>query len=131
MKRRTLAAPALGLMVLATLVGALVHVPTVAAQEDPASVLRRFIDARNRGDVAGTLALATDDIRFVGGPQCTPVAPCIGRDALRSEVQSYIGAGVQATIVDTPQVSGTTVRAQVEASAQPSARRAWTVSSTP
>ncbi|HEV2121521.1 MAG TPA: nuclear transport factor 2 family protein [Chloroflexota bacterium] len=96
-----------------------IRVPTAAAQEDPATVLQRFIDARNRGDIAATLALVTDDVRFVGGPQCTPVAPCVGPDALRAEVQSYIGSRVQATIMGNPQVSDMTVQARVEASADP------------
>ena len=98
------------LLLLAALLPAL----AVAAQDDPATVVQRFFDARNRYDVAGTLALVTDDIRFVGGPQCTPASPCVGREAFRAELQNYIADRAQVTIVGTPQVSGPTVRARTE-----------------
>ena len=81
---------------------------------DPAAVFLSFIDTRNRGDVDGALALMTDDIRLVGGPRCTEAAPCIGKEAVRADVQNYIPTyHVQATPVDSPQVSGTTVRARL------------------
>lgn len=101
----------MAVLILAALLGA---VPAVAAQDDPATVVQRFFDARNRYDVAGTLALVTDDFRLIGGPQCTPASPCVGREALRAEMQNYIAGRAQVTIVGTPQVSGTTVRARVE-----------------
>jgi len=85
-----------------------------AAADDPATVVQRFFDARNRGDVAGTLALVTDDIRFVFGPSCTPAAPCIGVGAVRTELQDFIAHHAQMTIVGVPQVSGTTVHARIE-----------------
>lgn len=88
----------------------------VAAADDPATVFQRFTDARNRGDVQGTLALVTDDIRVIGGPFCTPAAPCIGTAAFRTELENnYIGEHIQVTTVGAPQVSGTTVRARGEA----------------
>ncbi len=87
----------------------------VAAADDPATVFQRFNDARNRADVAGTLALVTDDIRLVGGPQCTPAAPCIGAAAFRTDLENnYIGGHTKVTIVDVPQVTGTTVHARIE-----------------
>ncbi len=88
----------------------------VAAADDPATVLQRFIEARNRGDVAGALALVTDDFRFVGGPFCTQANPCIGTAAQRKELETYIVERAHGNIVGTPQVSGTTVRARLEAS---------------
>lgn len=99
------------------LVALLSAVPAVAAQDDPVTVVQRFFDARNRYDVAGTLALVTDDIRFVGGPQCTPASPCLGAAAFRAELQNYIADRAQVTIVGTPQVSGTTVWTRTEARA--------------
>ncbi len=87
----------------------------VAAADDPATIFQRFIEARNRADVAGTLALVTDDIRLVGGPQCTAAAPCIGAAAFRTDLENnYIGRHAKATIVGAPQVSGTTVQARLE-----------------
>jgi len=91
----------------------------VAAADDPATVVQRFIAARNRGDVAATLALVTDDIRFVGGPDCTPATPCVGVAALRTDIEGFIAAHVQVTIVGVPQVSGTTVHVRIEARGDP------------
>ncbi len=86
----------------------------VAAADDPATVFQRFIDARNSYDVPGTLALLTDDIRFVGGATCTPANPCVGMAAERVDLENYVTEGTQATIVGVPQVSGTTVQARIE-----------------
>src|SRR5687767_2363128 len=55
------------LLLLATPISAV-----AAAEDDPATVVQRFFDARNRYDIDATLALVTDDVRFVGGPYCTP-----------------------------------------------------------
>src|SRR5439155_524673 len=87
-----------------------------AAAEDPATVFRRFIDLRNQGDVAGALALVTDDIRVIGGPRCTEAAPCVGKAAVGAELQAFSTTShAQVTIASGPQVSGTTVRARLEA----------------
>jgi len=91
----------------------------VAAADGPATVVQRFFDARNRYDIEGTLALVTDDIRFVGGPACTPAAPCVGVAALRAELGNFIADHAQVTIVGVPQVSGTTVRLRIEGRADP------------
>jgi len=91
----------------------------VAAADDPATVVQRFFDARNRYDVPGTLALLTDDIRIVGGPRCTPANPCLGTSAVRAEMQATVAAHIQATIVGIPQVSGTTVHVRREERGDP------------
>ena len=102
--------------------GLLLGLPLGAGAQgtDPAATTRalfeRFIDTRNRGDLAGLLALVTDDVRFVGGPECPPPAPCLGTEALQREFRSYTQAQVRVTVVGPPQVSGTTLRARVEAS---------------
>ncbi len=109
MKRLSLVVPALALLAL---LGA---APMVAAQDAPATVVQRFFEARNRYDVPGTLALVTDDFRFVGGPACTPASPCLGREGLRAHLQQeFIPQRAQATIVGAPQVSGTTVVVRIE-----------------
>ena len=108
MKRLSLVVPVLALLAL---LGA---APTVAAQDAPATVVQRFIDTRNRYDVEGTLALVTDDFRFVGGPACTAANPCVGRDGLRANLQEFVANRAQATIVGAPQVSGTTVVVRIE-----------------
>ncbi len=87
----------------------------VAAADDPATVVQRFNDVRNRYDVEGTLALVTDDFRNVGGPRCTEAAPCIGAAAFRMNLEGgFIVNHVQITIIGAPQVSGTTVRIRTE-----------------
>jgi len=91
-------------------------VTPIAAADDPATVVQRFFDARNHHDVAGTLALVTDDIRTVGGPSCTPAAPCVGVVPFRTDLENvYIPKHIQLTIVGVPQVSGTTVHVRIEA----------------
>ncbi len=91
----------------------------VAAADNPATIVQRYIDARNRYDVEGTLALVTDDFRLVAGPQCTPASPCIGVAAQRAELANYIRDHAQVTIVGDPQVTGTTVRVRTEGRADP------------
>ena len=56
------------------LLAALAAPPSAAAQTDPATLFAQFVDARNRGDVAGAVALFADDVIYRGGA-CTP---CIG-----------------------------------------------------
>lgn len=103
-------------LLLMTLLAALPVSLSVAAADDPATVFQLFTDARNRGDVAGALALVTDDVRTIGGPSCPPAAPCIGVQAIRTDLENvYIPKHIQLTIVGVPQVSGTTVQVRIEA----------------
>jgi hypothetical protein len=86
-----------------------------AQPTDPFSVLQRFLDARNAGDVAGAMALVADDIYQVGGPACTLAQPCVGRDAVQRDiVEHYIPGHAHVTIVGSPQVSGSEVKVRVE-----------------
>jgi len=109
----------LSVLMLTMLLAVLPASLAVAAADDPATVVRRFIEVRNRYDVEGTLALITDDFRLVAGPQCTPATPCVGVAAQRAELKNYIADHAQVTIVGTPQVSGTTVRLRQEGRADP------------
>ncbi len=86
----------------------------VAAADDPATVLQRFNDARNRGDIAGAVALLTDDVRFAEGPMCTADNPCIGVAAARETLEAGARVHVRETVVGTPVVTGTTVRFRAE-----------------
>jgi len=113
MRRSLVTVPAL--VLLATLLTAI----AVAAADDPATVFQRFIDARNAGDVAGALALVTDDIVFVGGPNCAPPSPCVGTAAVREQVQGFIADRVWATGTGPLQVSGDTVRGRFEVRGTP------------
>jgi hypothetical protein len=118
-RRIILAAVAVVASLLPMLMVALSTSIGVAAADDPATVVRRFIEVRNRFDVEGTLALVSDDFRLVAGPNCTPATPCVGVAAQRAELANYIRDHAQVTIVGTPQVSGTTVRIRTEGRADP------------
>ena len=103
----------LGLLLLA-LVAAMPVAHGVAAADDPATVLQRFNDARNRGDIDGAAALLTDDVRYAEGPYCTADNPCIGVAAARATMEDGKRIHVQGTVVGTPVVTGTTVRFRAE-----------------
>ncbi len=104
----------LSALLLTMLLAVLPASRAVAAADDPATVFQRFNDARNRADVAGTLALVTDDIRLVAGDPCTSATPCVGVAANRAYLEDYISVHGKVTIVGTPQVSGTTMHARIE-----------------
>jgi ketosteroid isomerase-like protein len=75
----------MGLMLLAVVRGA-------TAQVDPVAVQQQWLDALARGDVAGALALLTDDavIDAPSGP-CLP-APCVGKAAIRTDLERLVAA---------------------------------------
>ncbi len=91
----------------------------VAAADDPATVLQRFTDARNSGDVAGAIALLADTVRFVEGPSCSPDSPCIGPAAVRPFLEQSIPLHIVLTAVGPPQMSGATVRQRFEVRGDP------------
>ncbi len=100
--------------VLLTMLIALLPVVGVAAADDPATLLQRFTDARNRGDIAGAVALLTDDVRFAEGPSCTADSPCIGVAAARATLEDGNRVHVQVMVVGTTVMTGTTVRFRAE-----------------
>ena len=106
----------LGIVIVLALGAFLVPVAGVLAQAtDPLAVVQDFLAARNAGDVAGAAALVAADVRFVGGPACTPARPCLGRDAVRRDiVEQFIPGHAHVTIVGTPVVSGSQVRVRTE-----------------
>jgi LPXTG-motif cell wall-anchored protein len=104
MLRRLLRACALAALAFAA-------VPLAApAQGDPVAVFRQVIDARNRADLAGVMALfAPDAVRQDGS--CQP--PCAGEAAIRRSFEENIAEHFQATVL-TAQATGTTVTARAE-----------------
>jgi ketosteroid isomerase-like protein len=60
------------------------------AQEDPVAVQRQLFEALARGDVAGALALFTDDavIDAPSGP-CL-MAPCVGKAAIQKDLERLV-----------------------------------------
>jgi hypothetical protein len=84
-------------------------VPIASAQADPEAIARQYIEAHNRGDVEAVLALLTDDAVVVNaaGGLCEPT-PCVGKAAIRRELERRVAIGAQFTLIGV-QVSGTTV----------------------
>ena len=104
MLRRLLSACALAALAFAALPQG------VPAQGDPVAVFRQVIDARNRADLAGVIALfAPDAVRRDGS--CQP--SCSGTDALRRSFEDNIAEHFQATVL-TAQAAGSTVTARAE-----------------
>ncbi|HZO30521.1 MAG TPA: nuclear transport factor 2 family protein [Chloroflexota bacterium] len=80
----------------------------VAAQMSPMEVYQKYLDAYRRGDVAGIVALFSDDAVFVGGGGCRPT-PCVGQAAIRAAYQNQFTGHYQLTLLDA-QVDGETIR---------------------
>jgi hypothetical protein len=82
---------------------------------EPASVLQRFQDARNRGDVDGAMALVAPDLRYSDsdGAACPPASPCVGTAAMQSDVQLFIAELVYSSSTGTPESSGAAVHARL------------------
>ena len=103
--------------VAAALVALLVSVAPGSAQAaDAGTLYRQFLEAQNRGDVAAQLALLTDDAVIVAdfaGGLCSFTAPCVGKAAIRRELERRVAAGAQ-TMIPAFQVSGDTATARIE-----------------
>jgi hypothetical protein len=84
---------------------------SAASQVDRAALVQQWIDARNRGDVEGVLALQTDTAVWIAGP-CLPQSPCTG-DRLRALVEANTAARSRLS-VSALQVAGSLVTAQYE-----------------
>ena len=57
---------------------------------DPASLAQRDLTAETRGDVDAALALYADDAIIQYGGLCW--TPCVGKDAIRKELERRVGA---------------------------------------
>lgn len=80
------------------------------AQSDPVAIFRQAIDARNRGDIDGVMALfASDSVRQDGA--CTPA--CVGAAAVRRSVAQNIAEHFQARVLSV-EGAGDTVTGQAE-----------------
>ena len=105
------------------LVGLLVSAPGgVLAQVDPLTVVRQALDANNRDDVEGLLALVTDDYVQEGGAcESAPGGRCVGKQAFRQAIERGPGdeaedepGGPPIITIASSQVSGNTVTARLE-----------------
>ena len=81
---------------------------------DPASVHQRYIDATNRGDVAGAVALFAEDAVYQGG-SCQP-DPCIGQIAIQGDIAGNVASHVHVTRISA-QVDGDTLTWRSEVAA--------------
>lgn len=106
--------PITGLAFLVAVVLTLSWAPIAAlAQADPAVVFRQFLEAHNRGDVAASLSLFTDDAVFdVGAGFCT-AAPCVGKEAIRRELERQLADQVRYGLL-TAQSSGVSANFRVQ-----------------
>jgi len=77
------------------------------AQSDPQALRQKQFETLARGDVAGALALYTDDAVVDGAGLCA-AAPCVGKAAIQKEFENRIANKVQATGLNY-YVSGTVV----------------------
>jgi len=77
------------------------------AQVDPKALVQQQFETLARGDVAGALALYTEDAVVDGAGLCA-ATPCVGKAAIQKEFENRIAHKVQATGLNS-YVSGTVV----------------------
>ena len=87
-----------------------VAVTGARAQVDPKALLQKQFETLARGDVAGALALYTDDAVVDGAGLCA-AAPCVGKAAIQKEFEHRVANKVQATGLNY-YVDGTVVTAR-------------------
>src|SRR5438132_6123663 len=93
---------------------ALVTSPALA-QDDPASVINAFFDARSGGDATAALELFAEDAVYDGVGLCGGVSgapPCVGKSAIAPEIERLI-SGSRPTVSGT-EVSGNVVTVRYE-----------------
>ena len=107
MKNIRLFAPGLAFVAL------LAFIAAVSAQStDPVTVVQRYYEARNRGDVAEAMSVIAPEATYNTGP-CAPL--CVGAaDIQKREVENGIAGGNQYTVLSaTPSGMRVTVRVEV------------------
>jgi ketosteroid isomerase-like protein len=67
------------------------------AQVDPASLAQQDVTAESRGDVAGALALYSDDAVVQNGGLCWTA--CVGKAAIQKELERRVAANNHAKII--------------------------------
>ena len=91
--------------------------PSALAQADPAAVHQQYVDALNRGDVAGVMAVFADDASWLGTGPCRQT-PCSGKAAIQTEVARQVATRARLTVVNRQATSGS-VTARVEVRSDP------------
>jgi ketosteroid isomerase-like protein len=86
------------------------------AQKDPVAVQQQLFEALARGDVAGALALFTEDavIDAPSGP-CMP-APCVGKAAIQKDLERLVADSSRRVTLLSTYVAGNLLVTRLEAS---------------
>src|SRR5258707_328282 len=106
MKSFRLLAPGLAFVTLLACITA-----ASAQSTDPVTVVQRYYDARNRGDVAEAMSVIAPEATYNTGP-CTP--QCVGAaDIQKREVENGIAGGNQYTVLSAT-VAGMRVTVRLE-----------------
>jgi hypothetical protein len=120
---RTFRAVWLAVLALAIAFGVLVErpsaPPSASAQElDKASVLLRWWDAEDRGDVDGSVAQFASNAVYIGTTVvgiCTMQTPCTDLDGIRRQIERNVGLNF-CTTIRSLQVSGSVLTGEREIS---------------
>ena len=103
---------------LVAVVASMVIPPSAAfaqAQAGPLAVVQRYVDAHNRNDRAGLLALLAEDVVQEGGPCMAATGGlCVGKAAYQRQLESGGDMPLPMLRLVGTQVSGTTVTARYE-----------------
>jgi hypothetical protein len=98
---RPLLSPCVGkwptIFLVYTVIRSLVATTGARAKVDPKALRTRHCAASARGDVAGALALDTEDAVIDGTVGLCAAAPCVGKTAIQKEVESRVAIQVRAT----------------------------------
>ena len=87
------------LMTLFAFILTLVAYTVAPAQVDPGALRKQHMEAiDDRGDLAGALALYTDDA-VIDGPGLCAAAPCVGKAAIQKELERRVAAKGRATTI--------------------------------
>jgi ketosteroid isomerase-like protein len=110
-RRSLLCLIATGLAALLILVAGTPGSPSAASQVDRATLVQQWVDARNRGDVDGVLALQTENAVWIAGP-CQAQSPCLA-DGIRAVAETNAATHARFSL-SSLQVAGSIVTARYE-----------------
>jgi hypothetical protein len=96
------------LLILTATAGAL-------AQGDPVAVQQQLLDALARGDVAGALALFTDDAVIDAESGVCTKAPCVGKAAIQKDLERVVADKSRRVTTLSAYVSGNVLVTRFEA----------------
>ena len=107
------AAIAAGALALAGVQTATPSGPVHGQGTDPAAAHRAFVEAVNREDIDGALALMTDDAVYAGTPGCPLPDGCRTKEAIRADLARGAAIDVRYTTLN-QEVNGSTITGRFE-----------------